>query len=53
MVDVAGFFYGLFGIVLIFGVIPYVIERWSVARYYEKLDRKKASEQSDREIAKH
>lgn len=47
MVDVAGFLLGLFYIFVIFGFIPYVIERWSVARYYEKLDRKKASEQSD------
>ena len=27
MVDVAGFFYGLFGIVLIFGVGPMILDR--------------------------
>lgn len=53
MVDAAGFLLGLFYIFVVFGFIPFMIERWSVARYYEKLDRKAslASEQSDREVS--
>ena len=53
MVDVAGFLLGLFYIFIIFGCIPIMYEKWSANRYYDKLDRKKASEQRDREIAKH
>ena len=51
MVDVAGFLLGLFYIFLIFGCIPIMYDKWSSNRYYEKLDRKKASERSDRKVS--